>query len=163
MEKNTLLSIFCFLFISIGFAQNKREIENIKNETNIGFLNYFASKKSFDFRENKALTDSLALVNNWPKTIFKDFQFSELICVDDKMQPIYYTTYNLGAGVTSRANKLYTGGGLGLNLHGEGMTSGIWDAGSAMPSHEIFGGRLTLMDNSPSTHFHAAHVAGTVI
>ena len=163
MKNFYVFTLVYFLTMGISFSQNKIDLEKIKKESNLGFLKQFSEKKTLEFQYNKALADSLATVYNWPKIISKDNAYSELIGVDKNFQPIYYSIDNFGAGVTSRANKLYTGGGLGLNLHGEGMTSGIWDAGSAMPSHEIFGGRLSLMDGSPSTHYHAAHVAGTVI
>jgi hypothetical protein len=47
------------------------------------------------------------------------------------------------------------------NLDGSGVTALIYDAASALASHDDFGGRLTVRDTT-GTSFHPTHVAGTV-
>ncbi len=155
--------LLMLLFPVLVFSQTNEEKKRIISQSNIKTLKAIAQKSSFQFNENKRKAQELAKIKNWPLFTFKDSIYSELIGVTLDLKPIYYSTYNEGAGLTSRANKLYTGGSLGLNINGENMTAAVWDAGSGMPSHELFSGRLQLMDNSPNTHYHSAHVAGTII
>jgi hypothetical protein len=162
MAKKLLVKILVFIPLFL-YSQNKNEKKSIISKTNVEALNNITNKNAQLFNETRAKTLTLAKINNWPLTTFKDHVYSELIGVTNDNKPIYYSTYNKGAGITSRANKLYTGGGLGLNINGENMTAAVWDAGSGMPSHELFEGRLKLEDNAPQTHFHSAHVMGTII
>jgi hypothetical protein len=159
MKKILLL----ILFPIIVFSQTTLEKKAIITKTNITKLKNIAEKSDTQFKDNKRKAQQIAKIKNWPLFTFKDSVFSELIAVSNDLKPIYYSTYNEGAGITSRANKLHSGGSLGLNINGENMTAAVWDAGSGMPSHQLFSGRLQLMDNSPNTHYHSAHVAGTII
>jgi hypothetical protein len=162
MVKKLLVKILILIPL-FSFSQNRKENKIIVSKTNLETLKSISKKRSQLFNENKAKAIALAKINNWPLTIVKDSVYSELIGVSPENEPLYYSTYNKGAGITSRANKLHSGGSLGLNINGENMTAAVWDVGSGMPSHELFGGRLQLMDNSPSTHYHSAHVMGTII
>ena len=81
--------------------------------------------------------------------------------------PLFYTTFNADAAVSTGAASLATGGSLGLDLNGQGMTIGIWDGDAVRSTHVEFGGRVSQVDdvvfsgaNSGSNH--ATHVAGTL-
>jgi len=151
------------LFPIFAFSQTIQEKNEIISNTNTTALRSISEKNDIQFKENKRKAQELAKLKNWPLITFKDSIYSELVGVSLDLKPIYYSTYNEGAGITSRANKLYSGGSLGLNINGENMTAAVWDAGSGMPTHQLFTGRLQLIDNSPSTHYHSCHVAGTII
>ena len=88
-------------------------------------------------------------------------------------QPIYRSTDNLEAARGTKTVELWTGGSLGLDLDGAGMTVGVWDGGPADNTHVEFeneGGtesRVTIMDNvlvDGDTGFssHGTHVTGTI-
>ncbi|WP_223605875.1 S8 family serine peptidase [Chryseobacterium sp. OSA05B] len=82
-------------------------------------------------------------------------------------KPIYYTNDNVAAAKSTRANYLNSGGGMGLNLSGEGMQINVWDGDGVRLSHQEFGGRVSIGDNgNPNTdtqsNQHATHVAGTI-
>ena len=97
------------------------------------------------------------------------------------LPPLYYETSNLGAAQTSRTNRLWPGGGLGLNLSGQRMTlccisgpngsqpyfydpkAGIWDGGGVRATHQELVGRVTQRDAVTTSDNHATHVAGTMI
>ena len=158
--KNLLLLL---LLPSLLFAQTPEQKKKVVAQTNTTVLKSIASKSKIYFIKNKIYALQLAKTYNWPSVLTKDGTYSELIGVTADKRPIYYTTYNYGAGITSRANKLYSGGSLGLNINGEDMTAAVWDAGSAMPSHELFSGRSHVMDNTLTSHYHSTHVAGTII
>lgn len=90
-----------------------------------------------------------------------DGRYAELIAFRNN-QPIYYITNNKNAAISTRANKVYTGGGAGLSLTGAGVTLGIWDGGSVRSTHIEVTGRVTIVDGS-GNHWHAGHVGGTMI
>lgn len=69
--------------------------------------------------------------------------------------------HNLNAADTANANNLWLGGGLGLDLSGDGVSIGLWDVGSPRTSHTEFGGRVSNVDGS-SVDSHSTHVAGTI-
>jgi hypothetical protein len=76
----------------------------------------------------------------------------------DGEQPIYFSTQNANAAISTGANLLRTSP---YTLSGTGVTVGVWDGGSGRASHQEFGGRLVVMDNS-SPIDHATHVGGTI-
>lgn len=87
---------------------------------------------------------------------------------DELGLPVYYVTNNntIAAG-TTRTNRLYAGGGLGLSLSGSTIPAGkvaIWDSDAALGSHvEFSGGRIEVRDKTATTAVHSTHVAGTMI
>ncbi|HMK07245.1 MAG TPA: S8 family serine peptidase, partial [Flavobacterium sp.] len=161
MSKKILL--FLLLLPSVLFSQTDAQRSKIVQQTNTKVLTELSKKYKAEFQRNRKLAEQLAKKYNWQYIIKDKYTYSELIGVTENGKPIYYSTYNEGAGITSRANKLYTGGGLGLNIHGENMVTALWDAGSGLVTHQLFGGRIHTMDDCPSTHPHATHVAGTII
>lgn len=82
-------------------------------------------------------------------------------------QPLFYTTHNTGAAQTTKANQLWTGGNLGLNLDGSSLPPiGVWDAGAVLSVHQEFingnNSRITQKDNATVVSNHATHVSGTI-
>jgi hypothetical protein len=89
-----------------------------------------------------------------------------LIYVDERGRPIFYGTENLTAAQSISTDEVWPGGSLGLGLTGGTTARGelcIWDGGAVLASHQEFGGRVIQEDNPGGTHFHATHVAGTMI
>lgn len=73
-------------------------------------------------------------------------------------RPLYYTTLNAAAAVSTGANLLWAAP---YEADGSGAAVGVWDEGSARLTHQEFGGRVTSPDGAPATD-HATHVVGTV-
>ena len=100
-----------------------------------------------------------------------DGSFDELVAVTKSGQPLYYSLYNADAAVSTRANYLNIGGGLGLSLDGQNMTAHVWDGGPTRVTHQEFDGpggnnRVTINDGVTSLNgnsFHAQHVTGTIV
>ena len=76
---------------------------------------------------------------------------------------------NVIAADTTNTNQLWSGGGLGLNLDGNGLTVGVWEATEGKSSswrirdtHQEFNERVTIVDEGTSFSDHATHVAGTI-
>ncbi len=84
-----------------------------------------------------------------------------MIGLDEFGLPVYRTTLNAGAAITTRVPQLRSGGSLGLNLLGEGMVVGIWDE-SKVKDHVEFGSRITSRQGD-SFSKHASHVTGTIL
>ncbi|MBN2313515.1 MAG: choice-of-anchor D domain-containing protein [Sedimentisphaerales bacterium] len=77
---------------------------------------------------------------------------------------------NISAADTLNTDQLWPGGDLGLDLTGEGLTVGIWEAAEGegeyyvRDTHQELIGRVSYGDTSgsPSYSEHATHVAGTI-
>lgn len=84
--------------------------------------------------------------------------------IDEDGTPIFFTITNDGSSRTIRANSMYPGGALGLEVTGLGMVAGVWDGGKVRNTHQEFnGGKVTLNDAASDLSLHATHVTGTVI
>jgi hypothetical protein len=77
--------------------------------------------------------------------------------------PIYAQTANLGAAKTSHADKIWSGGAMGLSVTGINIPAfGQWDAGPPLSVHREMKGRVT--EKSTGAHSnHATHIAGTMV
>ncbi|GLU55840.1 hypothetical protein Dfri01_53010 [Dyadobacter frigoris] len=113
---------------------------------------------------NRALT--FAKKRGWDlRKLSKDGVVMIFYGMTDNFQPIYVESLNRNSGITSRANTLYSGGSLGLSVHGESMTAGVWDVGALRVNHEAYENRVIQMDNLGSAavyYDHPTHVAGTI-
>jgi subtilisin-like proprotein convertase family protein len=166
MKKNYLL-LFSILFVSVTvFGQSREDVKKITAEYDMVKL-----KEREDFYREKARKEKkkaieVALSKNWPiYTVGEDGNISELMKLSAEGLPIYYSTQNVNAAKSTRANHLNTGGSLGLNLNGQGITVREWDGGNVRTSHNAFGGRVTVVDDPGSTTYaaHSTHVCGTMV
>lgn len=89
----------------------------------------------------------------------------ELMGVDERGIPRFYRVQNLNAARTISTDDVWAGGGAGFALDGANVSGelAVWDAGAVRTTHQEFGGRVTLGDSPSSTHYHATHVAGTMV
>lgn len=166
MKKNYFL-LLTILLVSCGvFAQTQEDVKKIIANYDMAKL-----KKTEDFYRKKEQADkrkaiAVALTKNWP-IIIKDADgnFSELMRLTPDGFPLYYSTQNVNAARSTRANHLNSGGSLGLTLNGQGMVVREWDGGNVRTSHTAFGGRVAVIDNptSTSTVAHATRVCGTMV
>ncbi len=88
---------------------------------------------------------------------------SELMGFDFRGKPLFCITDNLDAAKTVSTNKVWIGGGMGLNLTGSGDTVREWDGGAVRTTHNELTGRVVQGDGSTSLSDHATHVAGTMV
>ncbi|MEZ5083764.1 MAG: S8 family serine peptidase [Bacteroidales bacterium] len=148
------------LIISFGIRAQQK--------TNIEKLNQLSEQFSEDWKLKEARVIEFAQANNLDvrfKT--EDGRIIQMIDVEDG-NPVYVSTSNLGAAITTRAYELWEGGSTGLNLTGEGYNKlGEWDGGKVRVTHQEFNNtgsaRVTQMDNTTGIVDHATHVAGTLI
>ncbi len=152
--KNSLL-----LFASILFS-----ISLFSQEYNRGWLESFARTKAIEYQRKKAEADAYAKKNGLViRQTLPDGTEMELQKIDDGV-PQYFITNNAGAAQTTRANTLYSGGGLGLNVTGNGYDKvAVWDGGKVRGTHQEFDTRVTYGDSWSTESDHSTHVAGTII
>ncbi len=114
------------------------------------------------FRDQYKRAEAYARQHNIPMS-YRDQQgnYVVLVGVAEDGTPMFETTDNAGAAITTGVDKVRTGGGLGLNLEGEGMRIAIWDGG-IIDDHIEFGSRILLREGSTLDN-HATHVTGTVL
>ncbi|MBM3435746.1 MAG: PKD domain-containing protein, partial [Bacteroidetes bacterium] len=120
----------------------------------------FAAEREKSFEAQKSFAVEWAKKNNLPATGEKEGAWLEIQYIDEFGFPQYFKTDNVNAAATISTNKVYPGGGAGLNLTGTGIVVREWDGGTVLATHQEFGGRVTNV-NSGSTHYHSTHVAGT--
>ncbi|MES2747696.1 MAG: S8 family serine peptidase [Bacteroidota bacterium] len=165
MKNLYLLSLVFTIFSSSIFAQSPSDVKKIIANYDVNKLKereIFYRKKT-QAEKQKAI--AVAKINNWPIVIENENgSFSELMKLTADGYPIYYTTDNANAARSTRTNFLHTGGALGLNLDGQGMTVRVWDGGAVRASHTAFGGRVTVIDDpAGALSGHSTHVCGTMV
>ena len=161
---------FILYFISLSiFSQNTLEKEKIAKEYDLIKLENIKEKSSKNFYSQKNSALSMAAQKGWKiKFIDSKGSYHELMGVTKEGKPLYYTTYNVDAATSTRANFLHNNGGLGLNVEGQGMTAHVWDGGVSRTTHQEYDGeggenRLSIGDGTRELGDHAAHVMGTII
>ncbi|PQB03729.1 hypothetical protein BST85_01535 [Aureitalea marina] len=122
--------------------------------------------------QTKKEAETFAKANGIPlKKFNSDGSFDELQRITSDGKLLYYSLDNVDAAVSTRANFLNSGGGLSLNLDGNGMTAYVWDGGPSRPTHVEFDGaggtnRVSIYDGVTTLNansFHAQHVTGTIV
>ena len=169
--------ISALLVASQLFSQTEAEINTITSASDKELNNVLMTKIENEsiLKENR-ISNFLAenptykrhqIINGKPQSIID--------VIDNK--PIIITTDNVAAAKTTRANFMHNGGGLGLNIEGQGMNVGVWDAGNVLYNHLEFyyntfgntGTRVTNPDYDPNWAYndpyddHGTHVTGTII
>lgn len=153
LMKNILI---LFLFFCAFQSVNSQTIINKVK------LNQLSSEYSRKSSEQRIAVEEYARINNLPIRFETDSRLIQLMFIDEKGMPQYYTTYNENAAKTISTNQLYSGGISGLNLSGSGITVYEWDGGTVRNTHQEFDTRVTNGD-ATATHYHSTHVAGTIM
>lgn len=165
MKNFSLYLVLAVLFSVATFGQSPEEVREIVQNYDLKLLKekeeYY--RKLEEIEKKKAI--AAAKINNWPITIVKeDGSVAELMKLTPDGYPMYYSTDNVNAARSTRTNHLHSGGSLGLNLEGQGMTVRVWDGGRVRATHNAFGGRVTVVDDlTQALNFHSTHVTGTMI
>ena len=163
--------VLCF-FVSVQLqSQNKysKSLDNIKTSYDQNKLTSLVSEFTQRQTRLKKEAETYARINNIPMRYEKeDGTLLELQYITEDGTPIYYTTFNVDAAISTRTNFINTGGGLGLELNGYDLTAHVWDGGLARDTHQEYDGaggenRFSIGDESTTLNFHAAHVTGTIM
>jgi hypothetical protein len=137
-------------------------------QTNVEALLKFASEAEQEWNLMQMRAEHYAAEHNVPlRTILDNGTVIQLFDVVDGL-PVYVQTTNLGAARTTRADKNWPGGEMGLDITGAGYDKiGIWDSGRVRTTHQEFNNtgtpRVVQMDGASSFTDHATHVGGTIV
>ncbi len=173
-----VFAIFVFVIYSNIYSQDNnaeksKAMETIRKNTDIIALSqktrelnekYLREKKEVEQWLKKAKMEKYVRLKNgkilWIKKIKNG-------------RPVFYSTYNIIAAITTSTNKVQPGGESNLNLDGDylgGMDMGIWDGGIPNKDHVEFTDQynnhhLIIADTSSNLTIedHPTHVAGTLI
>mgnify|MGYP000111694293 FL=1 len=162
--KLILLFSAIVLLTNLTYSQTDEQRKQITASYNQELLKELADNASKTYNEDLKKAEAYARANNIPTVITSENgELVKLTKILDDGTLLYLTTHNRGAGVTARADKLYTGGGLNLAVEGEGMLLGVWDGGRVLENHTLLSNRVTQIDDPDGYSNHATHVAGTMI
>lgn len=155
-------------FAQTSFGQTTAEKQKIVSQYDVQKLGTLQNKFTAAQVQEKQKAVRMAQQNGWDiRKTLADGTLIELQKVTPDGKPIYYTTFNVAAARSTRANHLNNGGSLGLNLMGQNMTAYVWDGGVARASHQEYDGaggnnRFSTGD-SGALNYHSAHVTGTIM
>lgn len=169
MKKKLLIlfSIIALSLPSVSLSQTHLERDEITKDYNLLESSKLALKVQSSTKKSLNRAVRLSKRYNWPLTIdYKDGGFGQLVSVLDDKYPLYYRTYNKEGISTIHADAVHSGGDAGLDLNGQGMIVGVWDAKAVHRLHELFGSvnsRVSVKDSVNDLNDHATHVTGTII
>lgn len=144
-------------------SQSKEARLKITQQYNLQASAELSQKLENEFLENKAEAYRMAQLKGWPLSKSNADAVIQLLGITPEGAPLYYTTFNEGSILTSRANHLQPGGSLGFNLTGAAMEVGVWDGEYPRPTHVDFRNRFFSQDGVGPTANHPTHVLGTII
>lgn len=116
-------------------------------------------------RRTQLYYDLLAATSG-PQKLLNEAPGIELMYIDDRGRPVYYTTDNLNAAYTISTDDVWPGGSGGFSLDGSETLIwelGLWDEDSVRLTHQEFGGRVFQKDVPDAMSAHSTHVAGTLV
>ena len=165
MKNISLLLVLSVLFnVNGSFAQTLSERQEIIANCDLEKLSQLQTEYSEQFNNDREEALELAAIYGWEVIIeMPNGGTAALVGIHENGKPKYIVTHNREGGITTRANKVHSGGGAGLDLNGENMIVGEWDGGSVRGTHPLLEERVTQMDTPSSFTDHATHVAGTMI
>ncbi|MGO4919820.1 S8 family serine peptidase [Maribacter spongiicola] len=159
-----ILLFFVFSSIHIASAQNSQQRLKIAENNKKTELANFKSNLVSEYALERTHLKEVAKLNNWKiKETLANGKKIELQGIGVDGSPLYYETYSDEAGMVSRASTLNTDGLMGLNLDGDGMNVGVWDAGVALENHIEYASRVTIADSNAEVDAHATRVSGSII
>jgi len=151
----SILFIYSFLYaqnLNIPIERNTSELDRLSQIWQERFLQRNNEAKEIATRLNLPIRKEMS-----------DGTLVELQYFDERGFPHYYKTDNADAAESISTDEVYSGGAAGTSLNGAGITVREWDGGAVLTTHQEYGGRVTQVDSPSSTHYHATHVAGTIM
>lgn len=162
--KKVLFPVLLAYTINFSFSQTIEERRTILKSNDAGILSVMQKQvQAFSLEKEQKIEEFFKKNPEVLRRYEKNNVIYEIAEISPMGTPLYYRTLNEGSSRTIQASSLYTGGNLGLNVNGENMVAGIWDAGLALPTHVEFpGSKITAGDGITKVDQHSTHVAGTI-
>jgi len=160
MKKHLILSCLFILTLINLQAQNSSDRAFIIQHTNTKVLNDILEKSNEDYfnalnkPENSKIKEFIINDKN---------QIGYLSGFDKEGHPVYDFDDNIYVAISSRIDKIWTGGDSELDLDGSGIEIGHWEAGGlALLTHQELDGKITHAENE-AVSSHATHTACTMV
>lgn len=153
------LYLLLLLAVASLFDLSAQKFQYEKDETALKSL--LIELQQSDNARNARVSDYLKKHPELSHTFKEDGNTFMLYDVE-RGQPVYLTTHNEGSVQSVNADEIREGGRFGLNITGEGLRIAVWDAGTALRTHEAYENRLLVTGGSEIDN-HACHVIGTVM
>lgn len=158
VTKVNVLALLLTLSICTLNAQNKADRESIKQKNNTKKLNQLQKKYNDNYLKMVSEAKKLKLSLD---TISLKEGTKTLAGIKNGI-PFYDEDDNENAAITGRVDKIWDGGTSGLNLTGNGIIIGHWEAsGVALTTHVELINNIVALEFGVSAH--ATHTAGTMI
>ena len=131
-----LLCPLCF------FAQKQEDVQKIQSEYDLTKLRSLEESLKNKAKKEREEALKMAKQKGWKTVIYDKKGRSMHLRRTENGKPLYYTSYNTDAAISTRTNFLHTGGSLGLNLMGDNMTIYVWEAENGVGNiyHQEFDG-----------------------
>lgn len=153
-----------FLFPTTFQAQSKAQRTIIRKASSQESITNMSTRLEREYDAKAITIEQLVAAKGLKKSEkFADGTVISLKDIGTDGTPLYYTTLMDPTSKVSRANTLYKGGILDLDLNGSGLEVGVWDAGTALDTHQEFDTRASKADNSDEISSHSTMVTGTII
>lgn len=163
--KNIIKIAFLLMInFNISYSQSFSQRQEIIKQTDVATLNQLSQTFNYEYLQRKERIDSYLLSHPEAKRVqYINGVKKEIYDVINNAEVLYYTTSNFNAARTARADRLYSGGSLGLNIQGQGMYAYVWDGGSARNTHVEFPNNKVISLDGSGFEDHATHVTGTIV
>ena len=158
---------------TLAAAQSADERKTLIQSVNQTELEQLSVEFQNNFNVQEARVEAyLASRPEQSRSIQKDGRTLYLSRIDAEGNPVYIaargavggTKSNRESGTLIKADQLYAGGSIGVNITGVGMVAGIWDPGTVRETHELLAGSVA---NQPGQSLaidnHMTHVSGTMV
>ena len=96
---NSVLTFLLVFITTLSFSQTSKQIEKIKQETNIVNLRSIEESSKIRVTEAKEKALQMAQIKGWPITFTENGSFHELMSLSKDNQPVYYKTLNQNAAI----------------------------------------------------------------
>jgi len=147
-------AVLACVFVNVAAAGNSK----IVNLSNPAVRRQVVEHLAQQSQQRK--TDAWAIAQNygWAAKERINGRIFELMAIEGDRVYVYKTC-NVNAAISIGADLIRNTSPYDVN--GADLTVGIWDAGAVRPTHQEFGGRVTIME-SVGNEDHSTHVGGTI-
>jgi len=147
-------AVLACVFVNVAAARNS----NIVNLSNPAVRRQVVERLAQQSRQRKTDAWTIAQSYGWAAKERINGRIFELMAIEGNRVYVYKTC-NVNAAISIGADLIRNTPPYDVN--GADLTVGIWDAGAVRPTHQEFGGRVTVME-SVGNDDHSTHVGGTI-
>ncbi len=161
-------------------AQNADQRKALREIVDIEALEQLSAQFQLRFERDEAAVRKYLLDNPTVKRSQDvNGRTQTIVRIDAAGKPVYQVARdgaisgfngakNLASGQLIKADSLYSGGSIGVNITGTGMVAGVWEPGIPRVTHELISGKVTVAAGQTAFAVggngdHASHVTGTMI